>query len=125
MSTKVLACAASARVPSQHLKLISKRFHCSHATTTGGEVEKSYKQPMTKGPKSPPIQHCSNLLLGRPGELSSERPAKGPFMLEAVAAGRLPKLTFECAVEGRFRLISHFAGNFRYSPRRVLKRPRS
>ena len=45
-------------------------------------------------------------------------------MLEAVAAGRLPKLTFECAVEGRFRFVAHLAGDFRYTPRGILKRPR-
>src|SRR3954464_2793369 len=45
-------------------------------------------------------------------------------MLEAIAAGRLSKLTFECAVEGRFRLVSYFAGDFRHTARRILKRPR-
>src|SRR4051812_12953106 len=51
--------------------------------------------------------------------------ARRTFMVKAVLARGGPKLTFECATEGRFRLVSHFAGNFRDTPRRILKRPRS
>lgn len=50
--------------------------------------------------------------------------AGGLLMLEAVAARRIAQLTFERAIEGRFRLVSNFAGDFRYAPRRVLERPR-
>src|SRR5262245_33679716 len=41
------------------------------------------------------------------------------FMVEAVLARRFPEFTFECATEGRFRFVSHFAGDFRYTPRRI------
>lgn len=38
------------------------------------------------------------------------------FMLQAIAARGFTKLTFERAIEGGFRLVSHFSGDFRYLP---------
>src|SRR4051794_15466407 len=67
------------------------------------------------------VQHCSNWISGGPGELDVVPLAPRRFMSEAVTAGGNPELPFECAVEGRFRLVSHFAGDFRYTPRRVLQ----
>src|SRR5579883_1606137 len=57
---------------------------------------------------------------GRAGAL-----VEGPFLLEAVAARRIPKLTFESATEGRFRLVSHFSRNFGNAARRILQRART
>ena len=39
------------------------------------------------------------------------------LMTGAVLAGRLPKLTLECAIEGRFRLVSDVGGYFRDASR--------
>jgi hypothetical protein len=38
-------------------------------------------------------------------------------MIGAVLAGRLPKLTLECAIEGCFRLVSDVGGYFRDASR--------
>lgn len=55
------------------------------------------------------------------GEGSRRRSCCTNFMVEAVSARGLPKLSLEGATEGRFRLVSHFGPDFRYTPRRILK----
>lgn len=49
---------------------------------------------------------------------------KGHTPLAAMLAGRLPEFTLECAIEGRFRFVSHFSGDFRDAFRRTFERPR-
>jgi hypothetical protein len=44
------------------------------------------------------------------------------LMVAAVSAWRSPKLTFECAIEGSFRLVSDIGGNVR-DPARCLLEP--
>ena len=47
----------------------------------------------------------ANLLAGR------------ALMIAPVSAWRLPKLTFECAIEGSFRFVSDVGGDFRNASR--------
>lgn len=63
------------------------------------------------------LELCSR----RPGKYDLSALVTGRFMLEAVAARGLTKLTFERAIEGGFRLVSHFTGDFRYTAGRILK----
>src|SRR5215831_2056146 len=45
-------------------------------------------------------------------------------MVVAISAGRLPKLALECAIEGRLRFVSYFAGDFGNASSRTFERPR-
>ena len=46
------------------------------------------------------------------------------LMLAAVSARRLPKLTLECAIKGRFRFVSDVGGDFRDASRCPFERSR-
>ena len=47
------------------------------------------------------------------------------FMIAAVAARRLPKLTLECPIESSFGFVSDIGGDFRHAPRRVRSSDRA
>jgi hypothetical protein len=61
-------------------------------------------------PEFPAIS-TARTLSARRGKFDVSPLVTRPFMPQSVAARGLTKLTFECAIEGGFGLISHFTGD--------------